>query len=47
VEAGIVGGLFGVQFAIVSGGLACVAAAGFFAARVRSFATYVRPTVST
>jgi MFS family permease len=45
VEAGIVGGLFGVQFAIVSGGLACIAAAGFFAARVRSFATYVRPTV--
>jgi MFS family permease len=43
VEAGVVGGLAGVQFAIISGGIACVAAAAFFAARVRSFATYVRP----
>jgi MFS family permease len=43
VEAGVVGGLTSVPFAIVSGGLACVAAAGFFAVRVRSFATYVRP----
>jgi len=43
VEAGVVGGLVGVPFAIVSGGLACVAAAGFFAVKVRSFATYVKP----
>jgi MFS family permease len=43
VEAGVVGGLVGLQFAIISGGLACVAAAALFAARVRSFATYVRP----
>ena len=43
VEAGVVGGLVGVPFAIVSGGLACVAAAGFFAVQVRSFATYVKP----
>ena len=45
VEAGVVGGLAGVPFAIVSGGIACVAAAGVFALRVRSFATYVRPAV--
>jgi MFS family permease len=43
VEAGVVGGLLGVPFAIVSGGVACVVSAGVFAARVRSFATYVRP----
>ncbi|HEX2383791.1 MAG TPA: MFS transporter [Acidimicrobiales bacterium] len=43
VEAGVVGGLVGVPFAIVSGGLACVAAAGYFAVKVRSFATYVKP----
>ena len=43
VEAGVVGGLLGVPFAIVSGGVACVVAAGVFAARVKSFATYVRP----
>jgi MFS family permease len=43
VEAGVVGGLTSVPFAIVSGGLACVAAAGFFAVKVRSFATYVKP----
>ena len=42
IEAGVVGGLFGVPFAIVSGGVACVVGAGIFAARVRSFATYVR-----
>src|SRR5262249_37670676 len=34
VEAGLVGGLAGVPFAIVSGGLACIAAAGLFAAKV-------------
>ncbi len=43
VEAGLVGGLAGVPFAIVSGGLACVAAAGLFAAKVGSFRDYVRP----
>ena len=46
VEAGVVGGLAGIPFAIVSGGVACVVAAGVFAVRVRSFATYVRPTPS-
>ena len=45
IEAGVVGGLFGVPFAIVSGGIACVVGAGIFAARVRSFATYVRSEV--
>ncbi len=44
VEAGVVGGLAGLPFAIVSGGVACVISAGVFAARVRSFATYVRPS---
>jgi hypothetical protein len=44
VEAGVVGGLAGVPFAMVSGGVACVIGAGVFAARVRSFATYVRPS---
>jgi MFS family permease len=44
VEAGLVGGAAGIPFAIVSGGLACVASAGFFAVFVRSFATYVRPS---
>jgi MFS family permease len=43
IEAGIVGGLVSVPFAIVSGGLACVASAGFFAVRVKSFARYVAP----
>jgi len=43
VEAGIVGGLFGVPFAIVSGGVACVAAAAVFATRVKSFVRYVAP----
>jgi len=43
VEAGIVGGLAGVPVAIVSGGLACVAASGLFAAFVPSLARYVRP----
>jgi MFS family permease len=43
VEAGVVGGLAGVPFAIVSGGLACIVAAAAFAVRVRSFATYERP----
>jgi hypothetical protein len=46
VEAGLVGGLAGVPFAIVSGGVACVAAAGIFAAKVGSFRNYV-PRVSS
>jgi MFS family permease len=41
VEAGLVGGLVSVPFAIVSGGLACVAAAALFAALVPGFASYV------
>ena len=45
VEAGVVGGLAGLQFAIISGGVACVVAAAIFAVRVRSFATYVRPGI--
>jgi MFS family permease len=46
VESGVVGGLAGVPLAIVSGGVACVVAAGVFAARIRSLATYrtSRPT---
>jgi MFS family permease len=44
VEAGVVGGLVGVPFAIVSGGVACVVSAAVFASRVRSFATYRRPS---
>jgi MFS family permease len=43
VEAGVVGGLVSVPFAIVSGGLACVAGAAVFAAAVPSFARYVSP----
>lgn len=43
VEAGVVGGLVNVPFAIVSGGLACIVAAAVFAARVKSFANYVKP----
>ena len=44
VEAGVVGGLLGVPFAIVSGGLACVAGAAAFAVWVPSFFHYTRPT---
>jgi MFS family permease len=43
IEAGVVGGLAGLPFAIVSGGLACVLGAAFFAVRVRGLATYQRP----
>jgi MFS family permease len=43
VEAGVVGGLAGVPFAIVSGGLLCMAGAVAFAAFVPSFARHVRP----
>jgi MFS family permease len=42
VEAGVVGGLAGVPFAIVSGGIACVVGAAAFAVRVPSFAHYTR-----
>jgi hypothetical protein len=45
VEAGVVGGLVSVPFAIVSGGLACIAGAGLFAVLVPSFARYKRTTV--
>jgi MFS family permease len=41
VEAGLVGGLVSVPFAIVSGGVACIIGAGLFAARAREFASYV------
>jgi MFS family permease len=47
VEAGVVGGLTTVPFAIVSGGVACVVSAAFFATRVRSFATYRRAMTKT
>ncbi len=40
VEAGLVGGLVSVPFAIVSGGIACIAGAAVFAAKVPSFAHY-------
>jgi len=43
VEAGVVGGLAGLTFAIVSGGVACVIGAALFAARVRGLATHQRP----
>ncbi len=42
IEAGVVGGLVNLPFAIISGGVACVVGAGVFAARVPSFANYVR-----
>jgi len=41
VEAGLVGGLVSVPFAIVSGGIACVVGAAAFASRAREFAGYV------
>jgi len=41
VEAGLIGGLVNVPFAIVSGGLACIAAAALFAVLVPGFASYV------
>src|SRR5438132_674140 len=40
VESGVVGGLAGVPFAIVSGGVACVIAAGIFADRMCGLARY-------
>ncbi len=40
VESGVVGGLLGVPFAIVSGGLACVVGSALFATKVPSFASY-------
>jgi MFS family permease len=42
VESGVVGGLAGVPFAIVSGGVACIVGAALFAAKVRGLATYKR-----
>jgi MFS family permease len=47
VEAGLVGGLAGVPFAIVSGGLACVAAALAFVRWVPSFARYTAPAATS
>jgi len=47
VEAGVVGGLVNVPFAIVSGGIACVVSAAVFSTRVRSFATYRRKPVAS
>ena len=46
IEAGVVGGLLGVPFAIVSGGVACVVSAAVFATGVRSFANYRRPAAT-
>jgi MFS family permease len=46
VEAGVVGGLAGLPFAIVSGGLLCIVGAGAFAVLVPSFARHVRPAVA-
>jgi MFS family permease len=46
VEAGVVGGLISVPFAIVSGGLACVAAAAGFAVFVPRLAHY-EPSATT
>jgi MFS family permease len=43
IEAGIVGGVVSVPFAIVSGGLACIVAAAAFSIWARDFAAYVRP----
>ncbi len=47
IEAGVVGGLVGLPFAILSGGLACVIGAAVFAVWVPSFARYRRPARST
>lgn len=44
VEAGVVGGLAGLPFAIVSGGIACVVGAGLFALKVPGLARYVAVT---
>ena len=43
VEAGVVGGLAGLPFAIVSGGAACMVVAGLFAVLVPRLRGYVRP----
>jgi MFS family permease len=42
VEAGVVGGVAGLPFAIVSGGVACMVVAGLFAALVPRLRRYVR-----
>jgi hypothetical protein len=44
VEAGVVGGLISVPFAIVSGGLVCVAAAAVFAVAVPRLTNYTTRT---
>ena len=43
VEAGVVGGLIGVPFAIVSGGVACVIGAALFGGLVPKLTRYERP----
>ena len=45
VEAGVVGGLVGVPFAIVSGGLACIVAAALFGTLVPKLTRYERSGV--
>ena len=47
VEAGVVAGAFGVPFAIVSGGVACVAGALVLWTRLPRFAAYEKPSVIT
>ena len=44
VEAGVVAGVAGVPFAIVSGGVACVVGAAIFGAKPNGMRTYVRAT---
>jgi MFS family permease len=46
VEAGVVGGLVNLPFAIVSGGVACMVAAAVFAKRMPMFAHYEADAVS-
>jgi MFS family permease len=45
VEAGVVGGMVGVPFAIVSGGVVCVVGAALFAVGVPAFGRYTRPAL--
>jgi len=47
VEAGVVGGLVSVPFAIISGGIACVIGAALFASLVPSFSHYTRGAAPT
>jgi MFS family permease len=46
VEAGVVGGVFGLPFAIISGGLACIVGAVAFTKLVPAFARYERTRTS-